>query len=364
MKNQKYDFLIIGGGIIGTMIHYYLQKDNKNILQIEKNNYLADETTHGNSGVLHGGFDAENPVEAKLNVIGTKLWKENIFPKFKNIPNLKIDSLIVAFNKIEEKELEVLHKRGLKNKLDPNDIKIISKEEILKIEPNINKNVKKAFLCTSSYVIDPVVATNEIAREVSKNSEILKSTEATNIVRKKDYYEVELNHKLIIKVKKIINAAGHYASKISSMANEGDHKTFTRRGEYRILAKTENKKVNNVVFKVPTIYGKGVIVAPMPDGRVLVGPTAEENIPIEDTKLVTLNKWKLIGKIGSKLIPSLDLSKTEKTFAGSRSIYKKTNDFLIDYGKNKDFINLIGIKSPGLSSAPAIAKKVVKMILN
>lgn len=364
MKNQKYDVLIIGGGIIGTMIHYYLQKNIKNILQIEKNNYLADETTQGNSGVLHGGFDAENPVEAKLNVIGTKLWKEDILTKFNNIPNLKINSLIVAFNKIEEKELKILYKRGIKNKLNPNDIKIISKEEIIKIEPNINKNVKKAFLCTSSYVIDPVIATNEIAREISRNSEIIKSNEATNIKRKKDYYEVELNHKIIIKTKKIINATGHYASKISKMANEGDYKTVARRGEYRILSKSENDKINNIVFKVPTIHGKGVIVSPMPSGRVLVGPTAEENVPIENTRLVTLNKWKLIGKIGSKLIPSLDLSKTEKTFAGSRPIYEKTNDFLIDYGKNKEFINLIGIKSPGLSSAPAIAKKVVKMILN
>ena len=364
MKNQRYDVLIIGGGIIGTMIHYYLQKKNKNILQIEKNNYLADETTQGNSGVLHGGFDAEHPVEAELNVKGTKLWEEEIFPHFKEIPKIKINSLVVAFNELEEKEVEALYKRGIKNNLDPKDIKIISKKEIIEIEPYINKNVTKALLCTSSYAVDPVVATNEIARKVAKSSKILKATEATNITRKKDGYQVELNHKLIIETKKIINAAGHYAAKISKMAKEGNYKTFTRRGEYRVLSKSESSKINNVVFKVPTIFGKGVIVAPMLDGRVLVGPTAEENVPVEDTRLVTLEKWKLIGKIGKNLIPSLDLSKTERTFSGSRSIYKKTNDFLIDYGKNKEFINLIGIKSPGLSSAPSIAKKVVKMILN
>ncbi len=364
MIKKEYDVVIIGGGIIGTMTNYYLSKYDLKILQVEKNNYLADETTQGNSGVLHGGFDAEHSVESKLNLIGTNLWKNEILPKFKKIPRLKINSLVLAFGKLEEAEIQALYDRGITNNLDPSDLSIIGKDEIFSMEPNINRNVTKALLCTSSVVIDPVIATREIARSLEKHSDIIAASKVTNIIRKNGKYTIEINNDYEVIAKNVINASGHYTNIISELANEGTFKLSTRRGEYRILSKQETNKVNSILFKVPSIHGKGVIVSPMPDGRTLVGPTAEDGVSIADTRLVTQEKFHLIGEIGTKIIPTLDLSKTEKVFSGSRAIYVDTNDFHIAYGKNKEFINLAGIKSPGLSSSPAIALEVIELLKN
>jgi len=114
---------------------------------------------------------------------------------------------------------------------------------------------------------------------------------------------------------------------------------------------------------VPTIYGKEVIVAPMLDGHLLVGPTAEEGIAKEETRLISIEQFEEIGVIAKRIIPSLRLEKTCSMFSGSRSICLETDDFWIAASsKDRRFINVAGISSPGLSAAPAIACEVIALL--
>ena len=120
---------------------------------------------------------------------------------------------------------------------------------------------------------------------------------------------------------------------------------------------------DHILFMVPTIHGKGVIVAPMLDGHVLVGPTAEEGVAKEDTRLITIEKFEEVAVIAKKIIPSLRTERTCFVFSGSRSICVETDDFwLAASSKDKRFINVAGIASPGLSSAPAVAREVVGIL--
>ena len=361
IKNE-YDVVIIGGGIIGSMINYQLSKSELSILQLEKNNYFADETSMGNSGLIHSGIDAEEPLERKLNLEGNKIWRNEILKNI-NIPHVAVPSLIVAFNSEEDDEVKKLYWRGIKNGLDPSTIKVIGKEEIIEMEPNIRKDVTSGVVATTSIAIDPVLATRSLVGVALQNgSEAVPSAEVTSIHKDGDIFVITINGSKKVKAKNVINVAGHYADRIAKMAGEGNFELIARRGEYRILAFSEANKVNNVVFKVPTLYGKGVIVAPMLDGRTLVGPTAQEGISKEDTRLVTPEKYDLIGQIGHDIIPSLDLKRTEKTYSGSRPIYDDTNDFLIEATNSSNFINVAGMQSPALSSSPAIALLVEKLL--
>jgi glycerol-3-phosphate dehydrogenase len=148
------------------------------------------------------------------------------------------------------------------------------------------------------------------------------------------------------------------------MIDDHDFSLKARRGQYRILEKTERGIINDhILFMVPTIHGKGVIVAPMLDGHLLVGPTAEEGIAKEDTRLITMNKFEEVGQIGKKIIPSLRLEKTCSVVSGSRPICIETGEFWIAASsKDPRFINVAGINSPGLSSAPAIAHQVIALV--
>ena len=120
---------------------------------------------------------------------------------------------------------------------------------------------------------------------------------------------------------------------------------------------------DHILFMVPTIHGKGVIVAPMLDGHVLVGPTAEEGVAKEDTRLITMEKFEEVGTIAKKIVPGLRTERTCFVFSGSRSICVETDDFWIaPSSKEKRFIHVAGIASPGLSSAPAVAQEAVALI--
>lgn len=359
-----YDILIIGGGIIGSSIAYELSKYNLKIILLEKNPVFADETSKGNSGVIHGGFDPEpHKIEARLNVLGNKLWREEIF-KDLVFPRTQVNSLVLAFNEDEMKHVKMLYERGLTNGVLEQDMKILNKDEVIAIEPNVNKEVTGALLCTSSWAIDPVRASYAFLGVAKQNgTEIRTNSEVVGIKNVNDEFEITLKSGEKIKSKIIINAAGHYADEIAKLAGYPDFKQTTRRGQYRILSREQRDIVNNVCFMVPTIHGKGVIVAPMLDGRILVGPTAENGVDKKDTRLITSEMWDYIGKIGKKIIPSIDLDKTEISIAGSRPIDIESNDFIIRTAKeNKRFINAAGMQSPAIASAPAIALEIAKLV--
>ncbi|WP_391591986.1 Type 2 glycerol-3-phosphate oxidase GlpO [[Mycoplasma] cavipharyngis] len=367
MTVKKCDVLIIGGGIIGASIFYELSKYNCSVVLLEKNPVFADETTKGNSGVIHGGFDAESQkVEAHLNVLGNSLWQKRIFPKFK-FPRAKVDSLVLAFNDEEMNHAKKLLERGLTNQVNPNHLKILNRAQVLAHEPNVNPSVLGALLCTNSFIIDPVAATLELIEQAkNKNKKFFAhtNTEVTKISfnpKIKNGFSVEFNHSTTIQVKRIINAAGHYADVIAAMAHCPDFRQTTRRGEYRVLDRSQKDIVKNICFLMPTIHGKGIIVAPMLTGHILVGPTAEDNVPKDQTRITTLAKYNEISKIAHKIIPKIDMEQTIMTYAGSRPIDIATNDFVIGPSRfNPYFINAAGMQSPGISSAPAIALEIIK----
>ena len=364
--NKSYDVVIIGGGIIGGSIAYELSKYKLKTVVLEKNPVFADETTKGNSGVIHGGFDPEpHKIEAKLNVLGNDLWRNKIFQNL-DFPRAQIDSLVIAFNDEEMKHVRMLYERGLQNGVLKEHMEILSRTDVLNREPNLNPDVQGALVCTSSWAIDAVKATYAFLGAAEQNGTELKiNSEVTKIIfnEKTKEFKVTLNNGEELTASVVINAAGHYADIIAEKAGYPDFKQTTRRGEYRLLSRSENNMVNSICFMVPTIHGKGVVVAPMLDGRVMVGPTAEEGVPKEDTRLVTREKFDYIGQIGNRIIPNLRLDKTEITLAGSRPIDIETNDFVIRPAtNNRQFINAAGMQSPAIASAPAIAIEIAKLV--
>ncbi len=365
-----FDVITIGGGIIGAAISDELAKRKLKVVILEKNLRIAQETSEGNSGVIHGGFDpTPGKLNAKLNLEGRKLYENDWFKNL-DFPWKKVDSLILAFGKEEDPEIEKLYKRGITNGLNAKELSILTTKEIMALEPNVNPKVTSALLCTASYVVDPVLLTQSLVNRMLKNNGKLKvDHKVINIETLNSGFRITcLNNekKVSFTAKYIINAAGHYADDIAKLINCKDFTLKTRRGQYCILEKTESSIINNhILFMIPTIHGKGVIVAPMLDGHILVGPTSHENIAKSDTRLITIEDINLISKIGLKIIPTLNMHKICKVISGSRAICVENDDFFIKFASNNsNFINVAGIKSPGLSAAPAIALLVANMIKN
>jgi glycerol-3-phosphate dehydrogenase len=364
-----FDVIIIGAGVIGAAIARELSKYTLQVAIVERNLQAAQETSAGNSGVIHGGFDpTPGTLNAKLNILGKHLYETEWFNELR-FPFQKIDSLVLAFNDFEKKELKTLYDQGITNGLKSSELKILSPKQCLKLEPNLNPQISGALLCTSSYAVDPVCLTTKLIESAILNgAKIFFGNKVENITRVSRAFLVETvnahSQRESYRGKFVINAAGHYADVIARMIKDQDFSLKARRGQYRILEKTERGIIkNHILFMVPTIHGKGVIVAPMLDGHLLVGPTAEDGIEKEDTRLVTMEKFEEIGVIGKKIIPGLRMEKTCRVFSGSRPICIETDDFWIaPSSKSRRFINVAGISSPGLSAAPAIAHQVVDFL--
>jgi glycerol-3-phosphate dehydrogenase len=275
----------------------------------------------------------------------------------------------LAFNDVEKKELDKLYNQGITNGLKPDELQILSREQCLTLEPNLNAQIVAGLLCTSSHTVDPVRLTYKLVESAMANgARLFLGHRVSSINKLAEAFLIETtNHHSEIKHYRatfIINAAGHYADVIAQMIGDKDFSLRTRRGQYRIIEKSERYMINgHILFMVPTIHGKGVIVAPMLDGHLLVGPTAEEGIAKEDTRLITMEKFEEVATIANKIIPGLRTERTCIVFSGSRSICVETDDFWIAASsKDKRFIHVAGIASPGLSSAPAVADEAVALI--
>lgn len=360
---QQTDICIIGGGIIGASIARELAKFDKKVIVLEANPRVAMETSAGNSGLVHGGFDPEpGSLNGKLNLLGKKRYEDWI--KEMQFPYLRISSTVVAFNDEEMDHVHMLYERGLLNGLDAQELEVIDQIELQKREPNIAHDAVGALVCNSSIAVDAVELTKVLfTNAIHNNVELKVNSKVIEIQHHDNSYFITTSKGDEIQAEYVINVAGHYADVISQMAGHPDFNLVARRGEYRILEKTEAGIVNSVVFMVPTIHGKGVLVSPMLDGHVMVGPTAEEGIKKPETRLVTPQQYEFIGDIGKKLIPSINMQKTCMTWSGSRPIEPTTNDFWIKHAFNdKHFINVAGMKSPAIASAPAIADYVIQLL--
>ncbi|HBI92093.1 MAG TPA: FAD/NAD(P)-binding oxidoreductase, partial [Terrisporobacter glycolicus] len=166
--------------------------------------------------------------------------------------------------------------------------------------------------------------------------------------------------KEIIKSQYIINAAGVYSDKINNLIGGNEFYIIPRKGEYKVLDKSEGYKASHTLFTCPTEKGKGVLVTKTVHGNLLVGPNAK--VVEKDDITTSKSGLKEIMDGGRKSIPNIDFSKTITSFAGVRAT-PNTGDFMIFKSKvAKGFINVAGIESPGLASAPAIALYVEDLL--
>ena len=145
------------------------------------------------------------------------------------------------------------------------------------------------------------------------------------------------------------------------MVCEEDFKITPRKGEYYVLDKSQGRLFEKTIFQCPTKLGKGVLVTPTVHGNLLVGPDAIDTCD-KDSVSTEYDGLAKVREVSLKTTNKVNFRENIRNFAGLRAIADKP-DFIIGEAKDvKGFFDVAGIKSPGLSSAPAIAVDVVKML--
>ncbi|MBE6819714.1 MAG: NAD(P)/FAD-dependent oxidoreductase [Ruminococcaceae bacterium] len=356
---MNYDVAVIGAGVIGSLIARELSRYNLKIALVEKCNDMAMGTSKANSAIVHAGFDAKpGSMKAKFNVEGTALMPE--LCKTLSVPFKPVGSLVVAFSDEEIETLNTLLEKGNTNGVP--GLEIYGKEKLKEAEPYISDEAKAALWAPTAGIVCPYELTIAAAENAVVNG--------TDFIRNFEVKKIDFDGSIFtvsdgennFTAKYVINAAGVFCDEIAALIGDTSIHTTPRKGEYMLCDKTVGHLANHTIFQCPSKMGKGILVTPTVDGNILLGPSA---IDIDDKEDVTTQADTLASILDTakKSVPCLTTREVITSFAGLRAHCDK-NDFIIEPSEvNSQFINVAGIESPGLSSAPAIAVYVKDMLL-
>lgn len=354
-----FDIAVIGAGVVGGMLARTLSAYQLSICVLEKKHDVAMGASCANSAIVHAGFDAkEGSLKAKLNVRGSEMMEQvcrELGVKYKNN-----GSLVIGFNDEDRATVEALVRRGIANGVK--GVRAIDSDELHRLEPNISKNACCALYAPTGSIVCPYELTiAAIGNAMDNGAQLRLDFGVASITAIPGGYRIASESGETVEAKIVINAAGLYSDAIARMVGDDSFTVHARRGEYVLLDKTVGSLVQHTIFRTPSKMGKGILVSPTVDGNLLTGPTS---VDIEE-KDNTATTAEGLGRVMREALENVDgimFNQTITSFCGLRAV-GSTGDFIINM-PNNSFVNVAGIESPGLSSAPAIAEYVVELLKN
>ena len=377
-----YDYIIIGGGIIGASTAWQLKqkKPKTSILLLEKEQELAQHQTGRNSGVIHSGiYYTPGSLKAKFCKKGVE---DTIsFCKEHNVAFDQCGKLIVATNSLEYIRLLEIYERADKNGLQ---VELLDKKMLKDKEPNIEGS--GAIFINTTGIVDYSDMTKKMAAIFSRlGGETRKNSKVTKIKEVKNKVDITLADGTILETNYLIVCAGLMADRLAIMQGiDINFRVIPYRGEYYQLSSDKNKIVNHLIYPVPDpkVPFLGIHLTKMIDGSITVGPNALQgykregygklNFNLVDTlemilfigfwrvlkknfKSGLLELWNSIWKRGylkqiNKYCPSITLKDLKPHQTGVRAMTVDSNGELID-----DFLIINTHRSLHVCNAPSPA---------
>ena len=347
-----FDVAVIGCGITGAAVACALARREVSVVVLEAENDVAMGTTKANSAILHAGYDPEPGTRmAKWNVRGAALAKE--LCEALDVPRKQIGSLVLAFTDEEVPHLEKLLANGIANGVE--GLRILTTQEVAEMEPHLAP-VKAALYAPSAAIVNPWEYAIALAENAVENGAQVRLSSAVTGAEKTEQGWLLHTKTGDVEARFVVNAAGVRAGEVHEMAAPRSFETHPCRGEYYLLDKCEGTRVSHVIFQCPNKLGKGVLVSPTVHGNLIVGPNADDANSVANTA----SGLAFVAETARKSVPDVDLRQNIRNFAGVRANTDQS-DFIFGFAA-PGFLDLAGMKSPGLTAAPAAAEDAVRAL--
>ena len=363
---EEFDIVVIGAGVVGLSIASSLPEGNN--LLIERHESFGKETSSRNSEVIHAGiYYPKDSLKARLFVRGNELVYK-ICKEYK-IDHKKIGKIIIAIDEEEQDDLKALYEKGIENKVK--GLEIIDKAEIKKIEPSIKASL--GIFSPETGILDSHNFMKHFENKAKEQGVVCAyGCEVQGIDKIKDGYKIKLKDAdgavYDISAKKVINSAGLNSDKIAQMVGINDYKLHFCKGEYFRASGGKGRYLKHLVYPCPSKISLGIHTVLDLGGGLKFGPNAfyvdsiDYDINPEHSKEMYDSVSKYLNFIDeNELTPDTSGIRPKLQAPG-----EDVKDFVIQNEAQRGlegFINLIGIESPGLTAAPAIAEYVVKECL-
>lgn len=362
---EKFDITIIGAGIVGLAIASEIPQGNN--LVIERHESFGKETSSRNSEVVHAGiYYPTGFLKARFCVEGNELiyriCEEN------NINHKKLSKIIVAVNEEEKHDLEKVYKQGIENGVP--GLRLISREEVKRMEPNVN-GVLGIYSPNTGIIDTHSLMRHFEVKAKGKGVTFAYGCELIGIEKTGSEYKLTIRdsdgelYNFITRI--LINSAGLNSDKVAGMLGITEHKLHYCKGEYVRVGSGKNKFISRLVYPHPTEISLGIHTVLDLQGQLKLGPNAfyvdELNYDVDPAHAREM--W----ESARRYLPFVELEDLTPDMSGIRPKLQGPDDPVKDFvicheGERglEGFINLIGIESPGLTAAPAIARYVLSLM--
>jgi glycerol-3-phosphate dehydrogenase len=369
--------VIVGGGVVGCAIAETLSRRWQDIFLVEQFPRLGMSTSTRNSGVIHSGiYYPKNSWKARHCVEGNRLTKE--FCAKHNVPFRTTGKLVVAKSKDEGPQLDVLLKRGEDNGVEC--LKIIDSSAVREKEPHVRAfaalDVPSTGICSSEQLVH---AYARIAEQQGAN--LLTYAKVEALEPQKDTVRVALrvgdqdkSEIESVEARCLINAAGLYADDVARLLGPRPWTIYPVRGEYCEIYGPHAQLIRSLVYPLPHSDGLslGLHFTKTLWNTLLLGPTAKyvDSKDNYERDRMTIPEF---AEDVKHMVPEIQQSDLQLAYTGLRpKLVPPTDKGIADFVIQPDpefpqVIQLVGIESPGLTAAPAIARHVsslVEQILN
>lgn len=353
-----YDVAVIGAGITGAFVARELSKYNISVIVIEKNSDVCNGTTGANCSNVYEAFRPEpGSTSEKLVIRGNEIYDEVC--KELDVPFKRIGSLLVGLDEEDRKLIEKQYNKAIRTKVP--GVRIIDREEIRKLEPNIDSKYKFALYSESCGVLWPfemVVALMENAMD--NGVELILNSEVKAVEKLDKGFKVIMREKTI-EAKTIVNCAGIYADRINNMVAENcKFNLIPKKAQFFVLNENVGPIFTHVISKCPKSGERGLNILPTVYGNIMIGPLGEEANDKEDIG-TSLERIELLKEKISKISSKIPYDKTIRCFSGLNFREENGKVILGESEEVKGFINIVNI-NPGLTCAPAIAEEVTDTV--
>lgn len=366
------DITIIGAGVVGISTARSCLNFSDKIILIEKNNNFGLETSSRNSEVIHSGiYYPIGSLKSDLCISGRKMIYEYCN---KNIISYnKCGKLIIAHNQKERNKLNQLRELATKKNIKS---EFLNEKEIKEKEPNIS--AKYALFLPDSGVVDSHGFMSSMVKDISESVDIAYKTEVKKIKKIDLGYELTIQNpdktKSFITTRILINSGGLSSNHLSRLAGIKDknYEVSYWKGEYFWASNIKKNFLKSLIYPLPNkkLEGLGIHATTDLTGRLKFGPNAIylNKSSKFDYSINISNKKKFYDAI-SKYLPEININQLNPDFSGIRPKLQKPGssfrDFLILNEKDRglyNYINLIGIESPGLTASMAIGDYITNII--
>lgn len=406
---QKFDFAIIGGGILGTTISYWLSAlyDLK-ICVIEKENQVAAHASGKNTGVVHSPFyldPQKKKMIAAAALISHDLWQD--FAKARTLPWLQCGTIEVALEEKQYKTLEKYVKWGSQNGIPEGQLDLLDATQVSKKEPNVK--CYAGLYCSRDVSTDYGILTKELQKLSQGQQTTFLFGHRVSGIKAGKSTRITFDDASDLECDFLINCAGGHALDLAKkMDLAKEYSTLHFRGEYWIADDKYANLVNTNIYtvaKFPNFPFLDPHWIKRANGQTEIGPNAVPvadpetysgyvgNVPKTLSKLKEIlsgntrkllvnpeflslvsKEWKsslsknaMVNRV-KQFIPSIKASYfTRRGTAGIRSpIITKKGEFLSEILELEagNSLHIINYNSPGATGAPAYAAFLIKKLLD